>query len=257
MSVTSSDPRHPLWSWQPHLESGSPKTWCKLKAHGLRCVVSCDIPPEQTKLRCEVVNSDKLPGTDCRCSDGFKGEISWDGPHPKGNCTEAPCHTRHSGGLGLNCRCSDGFEGEIFWKKDEAYGSCRPAQCRVENSNKLPGLQCKCLNFYTGQIRWDGLCAPLRCEGHGVNDVDGPGCECKGGYNGTVKVEVYQSNISQFLRPDCSPAGCNIANSTGDGPDCRCADGFNGEIFWRKDKAFGYCRPAPCQVKNSNKLPGP
>eukprot|EP00913_Durusdinium_trenchii_P027394 g25698.t1 len=134
------------------------------------------------------------PGHQCRCSNGFNGSITWDGPEATGNCTAARCDVPHSNKEpGLSCECGDKYVGQISWSGSTALGTCEPAPCRGQKLNSLPGPDCQCTDGYTGQ--------PTK---HGDSLMD-DGCEA---------------------------APCNIPNTTGDGPHCRCKDGFQGEINW-------------------------
>ena len=65
-------------------------------------------------------------------------------------CLPAACDVDGSTGDGLECRCRDGFQGQIMWEGPRATGSCRPAPCSVANSNHEKGADCKCLDGYDG-----------------------------------------------------------------------------------------------------------
>ena len=64
--------------------------------------------------RCDIANSNQLPGTECQCGDGFEGKITWNGPN--------------------------------------AEGACLPASCEVPNSNKEPGKNCSCKHAFAARL---------------------------------------------------------------------------------------------------------
>ena len=74
------------------------------------------------------------------------------GPHLWADkCIPAACDVDGStGAYGLECRCRDGFQGQITWEGPRAKGPCRPAPCWVANSNQENGADCKCLDGYDG-----------------------------------------------------------------------------------------------------------
>eukprot|EP00435_Cladocopium_sp_Y103_P036063 s1965_g9.t1 len=248
-----------------------------------------------TEADCQVPHSIGR-GPSCRCNDGFKGMILWKNDVAEGYCKPAPCLVQNSIGSGPNASCEPGFRGSITWQGSKPLGHCQPAECNVENSNKLPGKACKCADGFQGVIKWHGAhpdskhcvpapchvvnstrepgvtckcnnlhvgkiswagslatgaCQPAKCVGDKLNGEPGPNCKCKDGYTGQP-----QMHGDILMDGDCSEADCQVPNSTGRGPSCRCKNGFEGVILWKNDVADGYCKPAPCRVKNSNQMPG-
>lgn len=186
-----------------------------------------------------------------------------------GECKAADCNVPKSNfKAGTDCKCQDGFLGEITWNGSVAQGNCTPAPCDLPNSQMKPGPECKCKEGFEGEVRWDkterryvGDCRLLECRGGHVNYVNGPGCRCANGYNGTIKEDFYDNyglNWQRILSGEsCAPAPCNVENSDMDGPECHCQEGYRGNITWDGPVAQGNCTPAPCTIPNSNMKPGP
>ncbi|CAK8989924.1 Uncharacterized protein SCF082_LOCUS2028 [Durusdinium trenchii] len=210
-----------------------------------------------TAARCDIPNSNRLFGADCACADGFDGKITWTRTIPNGQCVPAKCHILNSTKEpGLKCRCLNGFTGSIRWNGSEAEGDCTPAPCSLPNSTNEPGLSCRCREKYVGTISWIGstpvgTCEPAHCSGPRVNGLPGPACRCKDGFTG--EPEMNGDILTDY---GCSHASCNIPNSTEEGGWCRCRDGFGGMIRWKGAEAYGFCKPAPCPIPNSNNMPG-
>lgn len=119
---------------------------------------------------CDKENSNKAPGLACQCSDGYRGQISWNGSSAKGSCKAAPCNVPNSNQIdGPDCRCLDGFHGTISWKGSQHFGTCTAVPCSVLNSDFAPGPDCQCLPGFYGQITWNGSHAEGKC-------FPSPGC---------------------------------------------------------------------------------
>lgn len=224
---------------------------CKRGYERLEVTAKC------TPAICDVANSNKVPGPNCSCLNGFVGNISWKGAVSRGPCLPAECTVNNSNlQPGLSCECRDAFTGSITWNGSRAEGNCTPAPCHVIGSNKQPGLNCECKERYVGQILWNksqasGSCKKAPCIGKKLNGKPGTACKCRDGFEG---LPARHGNI--LIGVNCKKAKCNIPNSTGDGPNCRCKDGFLGDITWKGAKAHGVCTPAPCAVPNSNMKAG-
>lgn len=224
---------------------------------------------------CNIQNSDRRPGTACRCLDAFVGNISWDGPDPKGKCSPAPCNIPHTDKLpGKDCSCKPGYGGLIKWSGPQAYGSCSRAPCVVPNAMGL-GPTCRCLDGFSGRITWSGAkpsgrCIPVACAVKHSNRTAGPGCSCKDGFAGDISWRRAQ------VSGTCDPAPCRIYGSNEiAGPNCACKPDYQGIIAWSGPNASGLCdiicppsgfihtwrrdgvttcTRAPCHVANSNRL---
>ncbi|CAE7224327.1 FP2 [Symbiodinium necroappetens] len=211
-----------------------------------------------TPVPCAIDNSNWEPGPLCNCSNGYAGNIVWEGAQVSGSCTPAPCYIVNSTRQpGLQCQCKDAFSGEVQWHQSIASGECLPAACGVPYSTGV-GPDCKCMPGYDGNISWNGseasgACAPAAgCADNVENSVgEGPQCKCKDGFTGKV---LWQGAVPHG---SCKAADCRIENSNLEpGPGCKCKDGYVGDIRWHGDRPSGSCTPAPCAIKNSNLEPG-
>ncbi|CAE7217059.1 GALNT12, partial [Symbiodinium necroappetens] len=103
---------------------------------------------------CDIDNSNKAKGWDCKCKPEYSGSIYWEGATPKGTCTVAPCEVDNSDKQpGPQCRCEDGYYGNITWRNSSAEGPCLPAPCKALIPNSTGrGTDCKCKSGYAGQI---------------------------------------------------------------------------------------------------------
>lgn len=142
---------------------------------------------------CNVENSNKAPGWDCGCKDGYSGKISWEGPIAIGSCQPSACSVPNSNQVdGPNCSCLDGYQGNISWEGPNHFGTCAAVPCSVLHSDLAAGPDCHCLPGFYGQIRWqgsrvEGECLPLpTCSKHvihvtwllsRVEDAEGRVCE--------------------------------------------------------------------------------
>eukprot|EP00928_Gymnodinium_smaydae_P054932 TRINITY_DN38615_c0_g1_i1.p1 TRINITY_DN38615_c0_g1~~TRINITY_DN38615_c0_g1_i1.p1 ORF type:complete len:939 (-),score=103.93 TRINITY_DN38615_c0_g1_i1:365-3181(-) len=228
--------------------------------------------PHCVRAACNVDNSDRSPGTACRCLDGFAGSITWIGANSHGSCKPAPCDVENAAGVGLSCACMDGYDGSISWSGDHPFGRCLPAACDVENSTGI-GPACRCINCFFGHIAWNGskasgACSPAACDIEGSNKARGPACRCLDSYSGDVTWH------GPHVSGNCSPASCGIKDSNHlPGPWCECKHGFRGKINWWRSKPVGICEiecpadgyivkdydkclPVPCSVPHSNGRPG-
>eukprot|EP00435_Cladocopium_sp_Y103_P020338 s2119_g4.t5 len=243
---------------------------------------------------CNIGHSNRKPGPDCQCKSGYTGHITWFGQRASGECVPMPCVGENTNGVqGPGCKCRDGFTGSVVeanhteriedeWE-DEGWsektyeamvGDCRPAPCNVENSNIAPGLDCRCSDGYTGKLTWVGAkvfgeCTVLPCVGENMNRIPGPRCRCLDGFRGSLRVTNVSfsgphpslwdmpERQSEAQTADCEPAPCNVENSNQvPGLSCQCLDGFTGSITWSEDAAAGSCEPSPCRIENSNKQDG-
>ncbi|CAE7324319.1 TNC [Symbiodinium sp. CCMP2456] len=211
-----------------------------------------------TPVPCDIDNSNREPGPLCNCSNGYVGDIVWEGANVSGNCTPAPCYIENSTrDLGLQCQCRDGFSGEVQWHQSLASGECLPADCGIPHSVGM-GPDCKCMDGYDGNITWNGsqasgACAPAAGCAENVENSAGEGaqCKCRDGFTGNV---LWQGAVPHG---SCKAAECRIENSNQQrGPGCRCKDGYVGDIRWHGDRPSGTCTPAPCAIKNSNRQRG-
>ncbi|CAE7324324.1 Dll4 [Symbiodinium sp. CCMP2456] len=211
-----------------------------------------------TPVPCAVKNSNREPGPLCNCSNGYVGDIVWEGANVSGTCTPAPCSIEDSNRKpGLQCQCKNGFEGEIQWDQSIASGECLLAHCGIPNSIGK-GPDCKCMDGYDGNITWNrshphGACEPAAGCGESIANSEGKGnqCKCKRGFTGNIR---WHGSVPQG---SCQAAVCRIQNSNQQpGLDCKCRDGYLGDIVWQGDRVSGTCTPAPCVIKNSNRLPG-
>lgn len=197
-------------------------------------------------------------------------------------CTPAECGIPNSIETGPDCRCADKFVGQITWEGIVPSGRCIPARCDFQHSNRKPGPECACAYGY--QELWPivqpfpqgelvGTCDPIPCTGENTNRQDGPGCGCQDGYDGTVQLgtrvlndvtklfsvsgsQPALSNFTAFIVDDCVPARCDVENTFGYGKACRCDDGYQGSVTWIGPNAIGACKPAHCNIENSDKTPG-
>ncbi|CAE7201096.1 GALNT12 [Symbiodinium natans] len=243
-----------------------------------------------TPAPCNITGSNEESGLKCRCSDGFRGNITWDGPDPQGTCLPAPCNVNNSNGkFGLECACADSYAGNITWSGTAATGNCEPAVCMVAHAVGN-GNGCRCEDGFAGKIAWkgpdaQGSCTPAICNIANSNLELGHSCRCSSGFAGNItwKEDVssgtcepaecavehsnekhgfacactdgFIGNITwngSTANGPCEPAPCNVANTSGKGPSCTCRDGFEGNITWHGAVADGSCRPASCSVNNSN-----
>lgn len=82
-------------------------------------------------------------------------------------------------------------------------------------------------------------------------------CRCCPGFRGGFTRFSNADESLKALSGSCKPAPCNIANSNQQpGDQCTCKDGFVDNIFWQRDVPLGVCTPAPCNLDHSNKLSG-
>jgi len=103
-----------------------------------------------------------------------------------------------------------------------------------------------------------GKCSPVACLGDRLNGMPGPACQCANGFAGEPRYyRFFFPFVSQLSGHTCEPAECKIPNSVGSGINCTCADMFVGKISWQGAVAHGECKPAPCDVPDSNRKPGP
>eukprot|EP00439_Symbiodinium_sp_Y106_P081998 s585_g21.t1 len=211
-----------------------------------------------TPVPCGIDRSNQKPGPDCKCNNGYVGDIVWEGANVSGNCTPAPCYIENSNRKpGLQCQCKEGFSGEVQWDQSVAFGECLPADCGILNSIGM-GPDCKCTDGYDGNIRWNrsqphGVCEPATGCTESIANSMGVGlqCECKDGFSGNIR---WHGSVPQG---SCQAAECNIVNSNQQpGLGCRCLDGYQGEIKWQRDRARGPCTPAPCAIENSSQKSG-
>ncbi|OLP88537.1 Adhesive plaque matrix protein 2 [Symbiodinium microadriaticum] len=197
-----------------------------------------------TPVPCGIDNSNRKPGPECNCSNGYVGDIVWEGTNVSGNCTPAPCYVEDSNRKpGLECQCRDGFGGEVRWEGSEASGKCLPATCNILYSTGT-GKGCRCQDGYQGDIKWNGdrvtgHCTPAACDIENSTKEPGLQCQCRDGFAG----KVHWKGSEAF--GECLPADCSIPYSTGMGADCRCMDGYAGSINWNhRSQPQGKCVPA-------------
>ena len=114
-----------------HWSEGRASGTCYRRCEGDSVVLGDD--GRCRKAPCNVPNSNRQGGSDCRCKDGFAGSITWSKGKPSGACTPAPCRVHNSEGLGLNCKCRDSFIGDITWHEDAPRGTCTPVPCPLSN----------------------------------------------------------------------------------------------------------------------------
>ena len=132
-------------------------------------------------------------------------------PMQGGRCIPAPCNIENSNKQpGLSCKCADGFHGNIAWKGDIPTDSCKHAACSIADSTREPGLKCKLCQWLPGQ-----------------DHMEWPECR----------------------RPPAFRPRCNINTSNKQpGLSCKCADGFDGDIVWNGGIPTGSCTPAKCGI---------
>jgi len=228
--------------------------------------------------KCNVVNSNHLPGHKCKCQKDFNGTINWTGSQSVGHCTykcppwhklvdgkcqpqkcdEVPGAIDFHGG----CRCGDGYKTltPVTWSAGKVLGRCDPADCNIQGSNKSPGKTCKCMKGLKGLITWEGAkasgqcrpecsvpgfyvkgldCIPLNCEGS-IDGATGKGhCRCKYSWAMTKKLEWTGSNSTQQLIGECTFRKK---------PECRNFQ-VESDLRWEDGKWRGGCVPAPCRLQ--------
>lgn len=136
----------------------------------------------------------------------------------------------------------------------------------------IDSLRCWNLGLYKyeGRIFWDGpnasgTCFPVDCPGYPLNGMPGPACQCADGWAGEPEYTPPQLSAEEhnththasFSSWTCEEAECKIPNAIGRGINCKCDNKFVGKISWEGAVAHGECKPAPCDVPNSNEKPGP
>ena len=78
-------------------------------------------------MPCNIPNSNRKDGPECRCLDGYNGTISWKGEEPLGTCTAVSCKIPNSDfAAGADCQCLPGFYGQIKWNGNKTKGECLP-----------------------------------------------------------------------------------------------------------------------------------
>ncbi|CAE7890580.1 unnamed protein product, partial [Symbiodinium microadriaticum] len=211
---------------------------------------------------CDIENSNKEPGPNCRCSDSYTGWIGWNGTVPIGRCEPAECNITNSNmKLGKECACNYGFFGEISWVGPIASGECTARTCYGSlGSNQIKGPDCGCTDEYVFHSihlyyynSWSPVCEPAPCTIENSTKRPGPNCRCSDGYNGTIR---FKKGVAEG---SCHPASCDITNSNRKlGTDCACKYGFYGSILWDGPEANGECIRRKCrQAEGSNLKDGP
>ncbi|CAJ1376926.1 unnamed protein product [Effrenium voratum] len=122
---------------------------------GRRRYTSPELRGRCSKAQCTVPNSTFVAGRSCRCQDGYKGRIRWEGSQASGSCSQAPCNLPNTNmAAGIACRCKDGYEGMVTWNGPTPTANCRPVECTIANSDLVPGPSCKCNTGWVGKIVW-------------------------------------------------------------------------------------------------------
>ena len=225
-----------------------------------------------TDAECKIPNSE-YSGIYCKCKDMFVGHISWEGPVAHGECKPAPCDVPNSNKKpGPDCRCLYGFSGDFYMRNwgTKVEGHCIALSCEGKFSNQKYGPNCACADGYNGTVvqyaNWhthEGAlvadnCLPAACDVDG-SIGDGLECRCRDGFQGQITWEGPRAMGS------CRPAPCSVANSNRKtGTDCKCLDGYDGSnldfdvvaICLRSEAIGGHKReqpPAKVSVKKDTK----
>jgi len=154
---------------------------------------------------CTIANSDKQPGSACKCLSGFTGEITWNG-------------TKHSG----QCISKTKYAYYYYYMYGDV-PECTNPPTKPENGDVV---------FSNGN--YEGSEATFTCK-RGYNSGGTPKIECK----------IVDNANTPWPAPDSAPActpECAIANSNKQtGPACKCLPGFTGEITWNGTTHSGEC----------------